>query len=97
MLSRAGYQGFWEIFVNDRVKCICSKCRKSFLEKAARMKNGYQMQCPHCMKLITFDSGSEDPNVRRPLKVAREIRLAAEEAIVMAKMASQEPKREPTY
>jgi DNA-directed RNA polymerase subunit RPC12/RpoP len=84
--------------VDDKVKCMCSKCRKPFLEKASRMKNGYQMQCPHCMKLITFDSGSEDPNVRRPLKAAREIRLAAEDAIVMARMASsQEPKREPTY
>jgi hypothetical protein len=83
--------------MDDRVKCLCSKCRKSFMEKAARMKSGYQMQCPHCMNLITFDSGSEDPNIRRPLKAAREIRFAAEAAIVMARMASQQPKREPTY
>jgi hypothetical protein len=83
--------------VDDKVKCLCSKCRKPFREKAVRMKNGYQMQCPHCMKLITFDSGSEDPNIRRPLKAAREIRIAAEDAIVAAKMASHEPKREPTY
>jgi DNA-directed RNA polymerase subunit RPC12/RpoP len=84
--------------VDDKVKCLCSKCHKPFMEKAARMKNGYQMQCPHCMKLITFDSSSEDRNIRRPLKAAREIRLAAEDAIVMAKMASsQERKREPTY
>jgi hypothetical protein len=67
------------------------------MERAARMKSGYQMQCPHCMKLITFDSGSEDPNIRRPSKAAREIRLAAETAIVMARMASQQPKREPNY
>jgi hypothetical protein len=67
------------------------------MEKAARLKNGYQMQCPYCMKLIIFDSGSEDPNIRRPLKAAREIRLAAEAAIVKARMASQAPKREPTY
>jgi DNA-directed RNA polymerase subunit RPC12/RpoP len=97
MLGRAGYQGVLEIFVDDKVKCLCSKCRKPFMEKAARMKNGYEMQCPHCMKLIIFDSGSEDPNIRRPLKAAREIRLAAEAAIVLARMASQQPKREPTY
>jgi hypothetical protein len=97
MLNRAGYQGFLEIFVDDKVKCVCSKCHKLFWEKAVRMKNGYQMQCPHCMKLITFDSGSEDANIRRPLKAARAIRVAAEDAIAMAKMAPQEPKREPTY
>jgi DNA-directed RNA polymerase subunit RPC12/RpoP len=97
MLNRAAYQGFLEIFMDDKVKCLCSKCRKPFMEKAARMKNGYQMQCPHCMKLIIFDSGSEDPNIRRPLKAAREIRFAAEAAIVMARMASQQPKRESSY
>jgi hypothetical protein len=49
------------------------------------------------MKLIIFDSGSEDPNVRRPLKEARAFRLATEQAIVLARMAAQEPKREPVY
>ena len=61
------------------------------------MKNGYQMQCPHCMKLITFDTSSEDPNIRRPLKAARDIRIAAETALVMAKRGPHEPKREPGY
>jgi hypothetical protein len=49
------------------------------------------------MRLITFDSGSEDPNVRRPLKEARAYRLAAEEALVMARMAAQAPKRESAF
>jgi predicted amidophosphoribosyltransferase len=80
--------------MTDKVKCLCSNCRKPFSEKAARLKSGYQMQCPNCMKLITFDSSSEDTNIRRPLKAAREIRIAAETAIVMARMASQQPKRE---
>jgi DNA-directed RNA polymerase subunit RPC12/RpoP len=70
----------------DRVKIICSKCRKSFGERASRLREGYQMQCPHCMKLITFDSSSEDPNVRRPLKAARDLRLAAEDRIVRERM-----------
>src|SRR6202161_4138349 len=91
MLNRAGYQPILEIFMDGRVKCLCSKCRKSFMEKAARMKSGYQMQCPHCMNLITFDSGSEDPNIRRPLKAARDIRHAAEDALVAARMAAQQP------
>jgi hypothetical protein len=46
------------------------------------------------MKLITFDSSSEDPNIRRPLKAARDLRIAAEEATVLARMADQAPKRD---
>jgi hypothetical protein len=49
------------------------------------------------MKMLTFESGSEDPNIRRPLKAARDYRLAAEEAIVLARMAAQAPKRDPAY
>ena len=81
--------------MNDRIKIQCSKCRKPFGEKAQRLRTGYQVQCPHCMQLITFDSSSEDPNIRRPLKAARDFRLAAEEAIVAARMAAQVSTREP--
>jgi DNA-directed RNA polymerase subunit RPC12/RpoP len=83
--------------MNDRIKILCSKCRKPFSERAQRLRNGYQVQCPHCMKLITFDSSSEDPNVRRPLKAARDYRIAAEEAIVLARMAAQAPKRDHVF
>lgn len=83
--------------MNDRIKIICSKCRKSFSERANRLKNSFQVQCPNCMTLITFDSSSEDPNIRRPLKQARDIRYAAETALVMARMAAQEPKRDAGY
>ena len=81
----------------DRIKIQCSKCRKPFSERAPRLRNGYQVQCPHCMKLITFDSSSEDPNIRRPLKEARDFRIAAEEAIVLARMANQAPRRDPVF
>ena len=82
--------------MTDRIKIPCSKCRKSFSERAARLRNGYQVQCPHCMKLITFDSSSEDPNIRRPLKAARDFRIAAEDAIVLARMSAQ-AKRDPVF
>jgi hypothetical protein len=49
------------------------------------------------MRLITFDSSSEDPNIRRPLKAARDIRHAAEDALVLARLAAQEPKRDTGY
>src|ERR1700704_5134122 len=34
------------------------------------LKPGYQTQCPICIRLVTFDGGSEDPNIRRPLRAA---------------------------
>ena len=83
--------------MTDRIKILCSNCRKPFGERAQRLRNGYQVQCPNCMKLITFDSSSEDPNIRRPLKAARDFRIAAEEAIVLARMAAQAPKRDAVH
>ena len=73
--------------MNDRIKIVCSKCMKAFSERAPRLRNGHQMQCPHCSRLITFDTSSDDPYVRRPLKAARDFRFAAEEALVQARMA----------
>jgi DNA-directed RNA polymerase subunit RPC12/RpoP len=81
----------------DRIKILCSSCKRTFGERAQRLRNGYQVQCPHCMKLITFDTSSEDPNIRRPLKAARDFRIAAEEAIVLARMSAQAPKRDPVF
>jgi hypothetical protein len=83
--------------MTDRVKVLCPKCKKPFHERATRLREGYQMQCPHCMKLINFDSSSDDLNIRRSLRAARELRIAAEEAIVRARMVDQGPKRDPVY
>jgi hypothetical protein len=47
-----------------------SACKKPFSERAPRLRDGYQMQCPRCVKPIAFDSSSEDPKIRRPLKAA---------------------------
>jgi DNA-directed RNA polymerase subunit RPC12/RpoP len=83
--------------LTDRIKILCSHCKKPFTERAQRLREGYQLQCPHCMKLITFDSSSEDPNIRRPLKATRDFRVAAEDAIVLARMAEQASKRDPAF
>ena len=83
--------------MTDRIRILCSNCKKPFTERAQRLRDGYQMQCPHCMKLITFDSSSEDANIRRPLKAARDFRIAAETAIVLAAMAAQAAKRDPQF
>jgi hypothetical protein len=83
--------------MTDRIRILCSNCKKPFTERAQRLRDGYQMQCPQCMKLITFDSSSEDANIRRPLKAARDFRIAAETAIVLAGMAAQAAKRDPQF
>jgi DNA-directed RNA polymerase subunit RPC12/RpoP len=83
--------------MTDRIRIQCSNCKKPFTERAQRLRDGYQMQCPHCMKLITFDSSSEDANIRRPLKAARDFRTAAETAIVLAGMAAQAAKRDSQF
>ena len=80
--------------MTDRIKIQCPNCKKPFTERAQRLREGHQMQCPHCMRLITFDSSSEDPNIRRPLKAARDFRIAAETAVVLAGMAAQAAKRD---
>jgi DNA-directed RNA polymerase subunit RPC12/RpoP len=60
--------------MNDKIKIKCSKCSTVFRERAERIRNGSQKQCPNCLKLLTFDNSSEDPNIRRALKLARELR-----------------------
>jgi DNA-directed RNA polymerase subunit RPC12/RpoP len=66
--------------IDEKIKIRCSKCSMIFRERAQRIRNGFQMQCPNCMKLITFDSGSEDNNIRRALKSARELRQGLDAA-----------------
>ena len=60
--------------IDDKIRIKCSKCSTVFRERAERVRNGFQKQCPNCLKLITFDNASEDSNIRRALKSAREVR-----------------------
>ena len=60
--------------IDDRVKVNCSKCKNSFRERARNLRSGFQTQCPHCYRMITFDDGSDDLGVRRALTQARRIR-----------------------
>jgi len=68
--------------IDDKVKIKCSKCSMMFRERAQRVRNGFQKQCPNCFKLITFDSSSDDNNIRRALKAARELRQPPETVAV---------------
>jgi NAD-dependent SIR2 family protein deacetylase len=58
----------------DRIKVNCTKCKNSFRERVRNLRSGYQMQCPHCYRMITFDESSDDLGVRRALNQARRIR-----------------------
>jgi hypothetical protein len=64
--------------IDEKVKIKCSKCSQVFRERAQKIRNGFQVNCQHCNGLITFDTSSEDRNIRRALIGAREVRIALE-------------------
>jgi DNA-directed RNA polymerase subunit RPC12/RpoP len=64
--------------VEEKVKIKCTKCSQIFRERAQRIRNGFQTNCQHCNRLITFDSTSDDKNIRRALMSAKEIRMTLE-------------------
>jgi hypothetical protein len=55
-----------------------------FRERAGRVRDGFQVNCQNCNRLITLSKETEDPFIRRALKAAKEIR-AAQEAQLLAK------------
>ena len=64
--------------IEEKVRIKCTKCSQIFRERAQKIRNGFQTNCPHCNKMITFDTSSEDRNIRRALMSAREVRVALE-------------------
>jgi DNA-directed RNA polymerase subunit M/transcription elongation factor TFIIS len=64
--------------VDDKVKIRCSKCSQIFRERAQKVRDGFQVNCRHCQRLITFDMNAEDRNIRKALQNARELRLVLE-------------------
>jgi hypothetical protein len=64
--------------VDDKVRIKCSKCTQVFRERAQKVRNGFQTNCQYCNRLITFELGSEDPNIRRALSSAKDIRYSIE-------------------
>lgn len=64
--------------MDDKVKIRCPGCKQVFREKAGKVRDGLQVNCPNCCKLLTLNRDTEDPHIRRALKLAREIRAAAQ-------------------
>jgi len=82
--------------MDDKVKIRCPACTRVFSEKASRIRDGAQVNCLNCNKLITLSKEAEDPFLRRALKAAREVRAAKEAAVFAATYsgAASAPKRE---
>jgi hypothetical protein len=75
--------------VDEKVKIKCTKCSQVFRERAQRVRPGFQTNCPHCNRLITFDPTVEDRNIRKALLGAKEIRLAIEASRRAARIAEE--------
>jgi hypothetical protein len=64
--------------IDDKVRIRCPGCTRMFRERASRVRDGLQINCQNCSKLLTLNRDSEDPFIRRALKNAREVRAALE-------------------
>lgn len=81
--------------MDDKVKIRCPACTHIFRENASRVREGEQVNCRNCNKLITLTKETGDPYLRRALKAAREVRLARDEAAqAIYSRAASAPKRE---
>lgn len=64
----------------EKIKIKCTKCAAVFRERGSRIRNGFQLNCPQCNRLITFDTSSEDVNVRKAFQAAKALRYAQDMA-----------------
>jgi predicted nucleic acid-binding Zn-ribbon protein len=75
--------------LDEKIKIKCTKCSQVFRERAQRVRDGFQTNCPHCNRLITFDATAEDRNIRKALSSAKELRLLIEASRRTAAMAQE--------
>jgi hypothetical protein len=59
-------------------------CTRVFREKAGRVRDGFQVNCQNCSRLLTLSKESEDPFIRRALRAAREMRASQEAQLAAA-------------
>ncbi|ABD08437.1 hypothetical protein RPB_3743 [Rhodopseudomonas palustris HaA2] len=58
----------------DKIRVLCTKCRVPFREKIRNVREGTQVQCPNCNRLITFSTDSADLGVQRAFTEVRRIK-----------------------
>lgn len=68
--------------MDDRIKIRCPACKQVFREKANQVRDGNQLNCPNCCKVLTLNRDTEDAYIRRALKAAKEFRTIAQAQIV---------------
>ena len=74
--------------MDDKIKIRCPACTKVSRERASRVRDGFQINCQHCNRLLTLNRDTEDPFIRRALKTAREVRIALETRVVASTYSS---------
>jgi hypothetical protein len=82
--------------MDDKVKIRCPACTRVFREKASRVRDGFQVNCQNCNRLITLSKETQDPFLRRALKAARDLRAAQDAELFAATYGgvASAPKRE---
>jgi hypothetical protein len=75
--------------VDDKVRIRCPACTRVFRERAGRVRDGVQLNCPDCCKLVTFSKETSDPYLRRALKTAKEIRQEQQDRLAKAIYAGE--------
>jgi uncharacterized C2H2 Zn-finger protein len=50
--------------MDDKVKIRCPACKQVFREKANKVRDGVQLNCPNCCKLLTLNRDTDDPFFR---------------------------------
>jgi len=66
--------------MDDSVQLRCHRCKSTFRDKARRIQSGYSRQCISCETMLFFDDDSNDKNVKRTLREAKQVRKALREA-----------------
>lgn len=74
--------------MDDKVRIRCPYCTRLFRDRAQRIRDGYQVNCESCVRLITFTRDTEDPFMRRTMKLARETRMALEAETIAGREAA---------
>ncbi|TPQ36170.1 hypothetical protein C2U70_13260 [Bradyrhizobium guangdongense] len=74
--------------MDDKVRIRCPYCTRLFRHRAQRIRDGFQLNCEHCVRLITFTRDTEDPFMRRAMKAAQDTRLALEAKMTADRQAS---------
>lgn len=67
--------------MEDKIRIRCTPCNTVFRERGSRIRQGFELNCPQCNRLMMFDSSSEDLNIRKAFRAAKALRVARAEEL----------------